>query len=479
MLAVPLITGALAALIPNRRLGSGINVLGSMGTLAAAAWLLWTPPVASALVFVDDLNIYLVLLTAFIGFTTTLYSTGYMAHEVSHGHLTGSDVRMFHSLFQLFMFTMLLGLTANNLGLMWVAIEAATLATAPLVNLYRSEAAIEAAVKYFILCGVGISMALFGIILVYLAAQPHLGSGMITLTWTDLYSKFAGLGGGVNQRILELAFVFLLIGYGTKTGLAPVHAWLPDAHTEGPTPVSAVLSGLLLNVSLYAILRYKMLLAANGDTLVPAALMIALGLVSLLVAGLMLYRRRDIKRFYAYSSVEHMGIATFAFGIGGPIANFAGLLHMAMHSLTKSALFFTVGHMSQIKGTRQIAAIKGLVVSNPALGWALVLGMVMIAGLPPSGIFVSEFLIVTSTVAHSPWLVVPLLLGLLIALGAFILRLQGLAFGAPTPAVEGKAPFATTALAPVYLHLGLVVVAGLWLPGQITAWFQAAAKLLG
>ena len=229
------------------------------------------------------------------------------------------------------------------------------------------------------------------------------------MVWTDLVAHAASL----EPAMLNLAFVFLLLGYGTKVGLFPLHAWLPDAHAEGPTPISAVLSGLLLNVALYALLRFKMLLAGNPEALAPGPLMIAMGLVSLLFGAFMLYRRRDIKRLFAYSSIEHMGLITFAFGIGGPLANFAGLLHMTLHSLTKSAIFFAVGDISQVKGTQKIADMGGLTKTNPVLGWGLVIGVVAIAGLPPLGIFTSEFLIVSSTFARQPLLALPLVLGLL------------------------------------------------------------------
>ena len=232
--------------------------------------------------------------------------------------------------------------------------------------------------------------------------------------------------------------MFLLLGYGTKVGLAPLHAWLPDAHAEGPTPISAVLSGLLLNVALYALLRFKMLLALNTGALAPGPLMVTMGLISCLFAAFMLYRRRDIKRMFAYSSIEHMGIIVFAFGMGGPLANFAGLLHMTMHSLTKSAIFFAVGHIAQVKGTQKIADMGGLTVTHPVLGWGLVLGVVAIAGLPPLGIFMSEFLVVTSTFAREPWLAVLLGFGILIALGGLFLRLNTIAFGEPRgPAAPG------------------------------------------
>ena len=209
-----------------------------------------------------------------------------------------------------------------------------------------------------------------------------------------------------DPALLNIAFIFLLLGYGTKVGLAPMHAWLPDAHAEGPTPISAVLSGLLLNVALYALLRFKMLLAANPGAIAPGPLMITLGLISLIFAAFMLYRRRDIKRMFAYSSIEHMGITVFAFGMAGPLGNFAGLLQMTMHSLTKSAIFFSVGHVTQVKGTQRIADIGGLTTTHPVLGWGLVAGVAAIAGLPPFGVFTSEFLVVTSTFAREPLLAI-------------------------------------------------------------------------
>src|ERR1041385_3835592 len=205
-------------------------------------------------------------------------------------------------------------------------VELATLTTVLMVGIYRTHEALEAAWKYFILGSVGIALALFGTILVYMAARPVTGEGLDAMTWTLLIER----AGGFDAALLNVAFVFLLLGYGTKVGLAPLHAWLPDAHAEGPTPISAVLSGLLLNVALYALLRFKILLAGNPSALAPGLLMATMGLVTLIFACFMLYRRRDIKRMFAYSSIEHMGIITFAFGIGGALPEFACLVAHAM-----------------------------------------------------------------------------------------------------------------------------------------------------
>jgi hydrogenase-4 component F len=420
---------------------------------------------------VDAFNTIFVVLITFVGFTTSVFSANYVTYELKIGRVTPAFLRLYHALYQALALAFNLALLSNNLGVLWVAIELATLITVVMVGIYRTHGAIEAAWKYFILASVGIALALFGTILVYMAGQPAIGAGVNAMVWTELVSHAAQL----DPAMLNLAFVFLLLGYGTKVGLFPLHAWLPDAHAEGPTPITAVLSGLLLNVALYALLRCKMLLAGNPEALAPGPLMIGMGLVSLLFGAFMLYRRRDIKRLFAYSSIEHMGLATFAFGIGGPIANFAGLLHMVLHSLTKSAIFFAVGDISQVKGTQKIAEMGGLTKTNPLIGWGLVFGVAAIAGLPPLGIFTSEFLTVSATLARQPWLAIPLVLGLLVAVGALFLQLNRIAFGEP----KGETLKVRCSYLPMFAHLALVLVAGLYLPPTLVALFEAVAKQLG
>ena len=473
ILLIPLGAALLLAVLPGYRLTARLNVLATSLTFAAALVLLLAGrPMPGAYLLVDDLNVVFIVLGTLVGFTTSVFSASYIQHELDTGRLTPGYLRFYHAMYQALMFGMNLALLANSIGLMWVAIELATLTTVLMVGIYRTHEALEAAWKYFILGSVGIALALFGTILVYMAAHPVVGQGQDAMVWSVLILHAAQF----DPSLLNLAFIFLLLGYGTKVGLAPLHAWLPDAHAEGPTPISAVLSGLLLNVALYAVLRFKLLLAANPEALAPGPLMVTMGLVSLVFAAFMLYRRRDIKRLFAYSSIEHMGIIAFAFGMGGPLANFAGLLHMVLHSLTKSAIFFGVGHIAQVKGTQKMADIGGLTVSHPWLGWGLVIGVVAIAGLPPLGIFMSEFLVVTSTMARQPVLAIPLVLGLLVGFGALILRLQGVAFGeVPT---RGHVPIKAS-LWPVWAHLALVATAGLYIPPQLVAWFRAVATLLG
>jgi hydrogenase-4 component F len=471
ILLIPALAAALLALLPGYRASARLNMLAAFLSFLTALSLLFVRPPAGTYLHVDDLNIVFIVLTTFVGFTTSVFSASYIDHEIEIGRLTPTFVRFYHAMYQVLMFAMNLALVANNIGVMWVAIELATLTTVLMVGIYRTHEALEAAWKYFILGSVGIALALFGTILVYMAARPSIGEGLDAMVWTMLIERAAAF----DPALLNLAFVFLLLGYGTKVGLAPLHAWLPDAHSEGPTPISAVLSGLLLNVALYALLRFKMLLAANPQALAPGPLMVTMGLISALFAAFMLYRRRDIKRMFAYSSIEHMGIITFAFGMGGPLANFAGLLHMTMHSLTKSAIFFAVGHVAQVKGTQRIADMGGLTETHPVLGWGLVLGVVAIAGLPPLGIFMSEFLVVTSTFARAPWLAVLLVLAILIGLSGLFLRLNTIAFGEP----RGPTAEATASYVPMFAHLALVFVAGIYMPPHLVAWFQNVAKLLG
>ena len=471
VLLVPLFAATLLSLIADYRLSAKINIGASGLSLLAALLLLVDRPVPGRYIAVDDLNIVFILLNTFVGATTSAFSASYIGHEIEIGRLTPNYLRFYHAMFQLMLFGMNLALLANNIGLMWVAVELATLTTVVMVGIYRTHEAIEAAWKYFILGSVGIALALFGTILIYMAARPVVGEGLDAMLWTVLIERVAAFDPGM----LNVAFVFLMLGYGTKVGLAPVHAWLPDAHAEGPTPISAVLSGLLLNVALYAVLRFKMLLAGNPGAIAPGPLMAAMGLASLIFAAVMLYRRRDIKRFFAYSSVEHMGIITFAFGMGGPLANFAGLLHMTMHSLTKSAIFFAVGHIAQVKGTQKMSEIRGLSETHPILGIGLILGVVAIAGLPPLGIFMSEFLVVSSTFEREPLLAILVVIGLLTGFGALLLRLNGFAFGEPT---GSTAPVKASYL-PMFAHLALVLLAGIYLPAPLVAWFQHVAHLLG
>jgi hydrogenase-4 component F len=478
LLGIPAAGAIVLAFRGGRRAAPELNAAFSLGTFIAACaltlrvighgpQLLWREQF-----FIDAFNVFLVALTAFVGLTTALFSRPYMRVEAAHGRVSRGRLRLYHSMYQLFMLTMLTALTTNNMGLLWVAMEGATLSTVLLVTLYRTPQSLEAGWKYFILCGVGISQALFGTILLYFAAEKVLGAqGVTALLWTHLDAVKSQL----EPTVLALAFVFLLVGYGTKVGLAPLHSWLPDAHAEGPTPISAVLSGLLLNVALYAVVRCKVLVEGSLHSALPSRMLMGFGLLSVVLAALLLFRQRDIKRLFAYSSIEHMGLATFAFGLSGPVATFAALLHMTVHSLTKSAIFFTVGHAAQKAGSQLMDRIRGLITLSPTVGWGLMLGALAILGMPPFGVFASEFLILTTAMRQQPWSIPILLLALGIAFAAIFGRVQPMVFGETEARRLPHAP----ALLPVFAHLAIVLLLGLYIPPYLAAWYRAAAHLIG
>ena len=477
LLAIPLFGAVVLGFFGAHRFAPEANVAFSLGTFIAACALTarvigeGNITAAHEQFFIDPFNVFLVTLTAFVSLTTSLFSRPYMRIERQHGRVNATQLRLYHSMYQLFITAMLVALTTNNMGLMWVAMEAATLSTVLLVTLYRTPASLEAGWKYFILCGVGIAQALFGTILLYFAAEKVLGAeGMSALLWTHLNA----VKGQLEPAVLSLAFVFLLVGYGTKVGLAPLHNWLPDAHAEGPTPISAVLSGLLLNVAIYAVVRCKVLVEGSLHSPLPSRMLMGFGLLSVVLAAFFLWRQRDIKRLFAYSSIEHMGIITFAFGMGGAVANFAALLHMTVHSLTKSAIFFAVGHAAQKTGTQIMDNIRGLITLSPTVGWGLMLGTLAILGMPPFGVFASEFLILTTAMKQQPWATAILLIALGVAFAAIFGRVQPMVFGETTAKRLPHPP----ALLPVFAHLSLVLMLGLYIPSYLADWFRLAARLI-
>ena len=348
--------------------------------------------------FIDPLNVFLVTLTAFVGLTTALFSRPYMRIERDHGKMTPPRLRLYHSMYQLFSFTMLLALTTNNMGILWVAMEAATLTTVLLVSVYRTAASLEAAWKYFILCGVGIAQALFGTVLLYMAAEKVLGAEGGALLWTHLDAVKGAARPEHHHARLRLP-VHRLRHQGRPGAAAQLAARRARRRPD------AGLGGALRAAAQRRAVRDPALQGAHrrraGRASSPGSLMMGFGLLSVVAAAFFLSRQRDVKRMFAYSSIEHMGLMTFAFGMGGPIANFAGLLHMTVHSLIKSAIFFAVGHAAQKAGTQVMDDIRGLIKVSPTVGWGLMLGTLAILGMPPFGVFASEFLILTTRDARA------------------------------------------------------------------------------
>jgi hydrogenase-4 component F len=448
----------------------GTPAQGALANLALSAVVfLLTLAVFSApgsgLIHADSLAMIFGALTGFVSLTTAIANVEFVRH--GNEKLSPRRWRVYHAMCQAVLGSTLLGLYADNIGLLWLAVEAATIAATLGVSLPRTASALEAAWKYFILGGAGIALALFGTLLVYLAAQPALGPGLQAMSFAAL----AQHAGQLDGSLLTLAFVFLLFGYGTKAALVPLHGWLPEAYAEGPAPLTTALSGLMLNVALLAILRYRHLLQANfqagGGAMQPGPFLLTLGLASLLLTAFSLSRRRSARRFFGFSSIEHSGIAVFAFGIGGTAAIFGGLLHMLIHTLVKSALFQALIRAAALRGSAApehfgFSHLRGMLHSNRTLGWLLGACAFALTGLPPSGLFASEFIIVSQTIQRMPILSLPLGLGLLLCAIAVIRHIGPLVF-APAPA-HTKPQQAGPDTHLVSLHLALAFATAFAMP---------------
>jgi hydrogenase-4 component F len=421
--------------------------------------------------YVDAFSLLLIILTTFITTTTAIFSYGYMRHNLAIGKITKNYLRLYHIMYQLFMFMILLTLSTNNIGVLWVAMEGSTLATVLLVSLYRTPYAVEAAWKYFILCVVGIALALFGTILLYSSASQLFMTNNSAILWTVLYKNAAAL----DAPIIKLAFVFLLVGYGTKMGLVPLHNWLPDAYSESPAPVAALLSGLLSNVALYTLIRFKMIVDLALNSHLSGYLMMGFGLLSFIVAAILMHRQKNIKRLFSYSSIEHMGLITFGFGLGGALATFGSLFYMLVHSLVKSALFVNIGNITQFSKEQNLEQIKGLIRSQPLIGWGLLLAALVVCGFPPFGIFISEFLLFIATMKSFPWLAVFLIFGFITALAGILRNIHPIVYGESDASMGSK----ISNMLPIILHLSLALILGLYLPSALSALLKQAAAIIG
>jgi hydrogenase-4 component F len=378
----------------------------------------------------------------------------------------------FYPLFPLFVFTMLLAVTADDVGLMWVAIEGTTLASVFLVNFEGTRASLEAAYKYLLICSVGIAIAFLGTVLVYFADIQRFSDEADALRWTTLLRVAPGL----PPRVIELAFVFLVVGYGTKAGLVPMHTWLPDAHSEAPAPVSALMSGVLLSVGVYALLRFKPVVDLAAGPAFAQRILLVLGLASMAVAALFLWTSQNFKRMLAYSSVEHVGIACLGLGFGGAWGVTGALLHIGNHALAKSALFLLAGRIRAAYDSAEVLAVRGLMGPLPRTGGAFLAAMLALMGLPPFGLFTSEVMIFGAGFSEGRVGVAAVGLALLVLAFAGLLRTtQTMLYGVPArpPAHASRGAWPAV---PVLLALLLLLLTGLaWPPGLGDALDRIAA----
>ena len=384
---------------------------------------------------VDGLSSFFLINIAFISGLVLVYASGYLRHT---GEGRFSSPRWFYALVFLFLFTMISVCLSANLGLLWIMMEGTTLASALLVGFYNTEGAVEAGWKYLMVCTVGIAFALFGTIVLYLAAVKAGMTPAAALDWVSLMDAVPRIG--LDPHLVKLAFLFVIVGYGTKIGFVPMHSWLPDAHAEAPTPISALLSAVLLNCAMYAVMRYDAIVSRATGSGFPHTLLLIFGLLSMVVAGLLILVQSNLKRLMAYSSVEHMGIIAIGLGLGGPLGLFGALLHTFNHSVAKSLLFFSAGNVRHNFGTLRMDSISGMTRTMPQTSAALVVGSLAIVGLPPFSLFISEFAILSEAFAQARFLVVGLFLVILsVVFGGFAYHLLRLLCGDPQSApANGK-----------------------------------------
>jgi hydrogenase-4 component F len=412
---------------------------------------------------VDALSAVFLGIVAVVGFLVGLYSLGYIRNDVKTGELDEAQVSFYYGLFNLFLFTMLLAVTANNIIMMWVAVEATTLGSAFLVGIYGHRSSLEAAWKYVIICTVGVAFGLYGTILVYSDAVNFMQIPEEAVLWTRIVQNAKAL----DPTLLKLAFVFVLIGFGTKAGIFPMHAWLPDAHSEAPSPVSALLSGVLLNCALLVVIRFAIILNQGIDPQFTQNIFLVFGGLSVAASALFMYVQRDIKRLLAYSSVENIGLIVLGFGIGSPVGILAALLQAINHSLVKSLMFCTSGNVLMKYHTRDLGKVKGMLQAAPFTSILLMVGALALVGSPPFNIFISKFSIISAGIASGfVWVMIACVLFLAVVFAAFLRVISSSVFG-ELPEGVSKGEIQTTMLAPVAVLMVLVVLLGLYLPPQV------------
>ena len=498
IVAAPVAAAIISALIRVRHVGEYVNLAAAAVCLCATLILAFTREgpreFLNGYVLVDALGSWTLVCTAIVYFLASVYAIGYMRLLVEERE----RLPQFYALFAAFAATMVCGPLMNNIGVYWIAIELTTLVSTFLVGFEKGQEAIEAAWKYIIVVSAGISLALLGTVLFYWAGSLVIGP-TYDVTWNTLRRAAPRM----NPALTQMAFLLVLVGYGTKAGLAPMHTWLPDAHSEGPAPVSAMLSGALLNTAMLGVARFLTVTDAASPSLLPRTVLVGFGAFSLFVAALFIVRQRGIKRLMAYSSVEHMGVLAMGFGFGGPLAIAAVLYHMLNHSLSKSLMFFGAGNVMRLFGTKEIDEIRGVWARFPVTGALWLAGAVAITGAPPFGLFLSEFTLMRAGLATpNAWGVIVLLVLLIVIFIGFLNHFRLMYFAAPTVQLqtvisrEAKSdvgehrpglPASSEASVepslwmtlPMWLALLPVLVFGLWWPQGLWHFFETVAADLG
>src|SRR5262245_4536854 len=478
LLGPPLLAALLATMVrPYRRIVGKVNALFSLASLGAAL-ALWGELLAGRVVTsgpreflrADALSTLLAVCVSVVGALAAWLGPG-LSRD---GSYNGAQVRRFRIFVNLFTFTMLFAVTSNNVGFMWIAIEATTITSALLIPLQVTKASVEASWKYILIGSIGIALAFGGTVLGYFDFVNMTGRQEAALNWTVLVAS----AGHLHPHVIKLAFVFILVGYGTKAGLAPMHTWLPDAHAEAPASLSAMMSGVLLAVALYAIVRWRAVVAASVGPLFPNRLLIGMGLLSLIIAALSLVIQRQYKRLLAYSSIEHTGLMCVGLALG-PLGVFASMLHLINHTVAKALVFLLSGRILDRYGTTDIARVSGLVRVMPWTAGLFAAGMMALLGLPPFGMFVSKFLLVRAGFADGQgWLMAAVLALLAVAFMSLLVHLNRMLYGAiPVDVPRGER--AGLAVLPLGACVVALLVLGLVMPAPVMALLERVVEIAG
>ncbi|HKY33795.1 MAG TPA: proton-conducting transporter membrane subunit [Candidatus Polarisedimenticolia bacterium] len=485
LVALPAMAGALAFLLPwvaARRALLPAAALAHAG-LTAAAWRSRPAPALGGWLALDAPGLVFLTIASALFAAAALYAPGYLRREGTGSRrdfeegafFADAPERVFIGCLLLFLAAMTLVTVSQHMGLLWVAVEGTTLASAPLIYFHRHHRSLEATWKYLLLCSVGIALALLGTFFLAVAVSRPEG-GDTPLVLADLVEAARA---GADPAWLRVAVVFLIVGYGTKTGLAPLHTWLPDAHSESPSLVSALLSGALLNCAFLGILRTLQVASAGGAGGFTAGLLVGFGLASMIVAAGLILGQADYKRLLAYSSIEHMGIVSLGIGLGGA-AGFGAMLHAVNHSLAKASMFLVAGNILARFRTKSTAEVRGVLGAMPVSGALWVAGFLALTGMPPFGPFLSEMLILKGAFdAGRPWVAAgyaALLALVFIGMSAVVLRM---AQPGEDGAQEGFLREEASTVLPSLALMGIVLLLGLFVPAALGETLQAAARAVG
>lgn len=482
LILTPIVSGLLVTILRRKNLIETITVFSSLFILVQGlvlVYLIIEKKVISVFdntFYVDSLSGILIITISIVGFLSSIYSVNYMGRQYDKLIIDEKRIIRYYQGFNIFLFTMLFVPISNNLGILWIAIEATTLVSVLLIMLYVKQSAIEASWKYLVIATVGLSLALFGIIFFYHANSASMSDVDLTyaMNWTSMMSNAKNL----DPAIVKFAFIFILIGFGTKAGLAPMHTWLPDAHSEAPSPISALLSGVLLNCAFYGILRFHVISSQSIGHDFSNNLLIILGVASIGIAAASIYFQKDVKRLLAFSSVEHMGIVSVAIGFGTFLGIYGAMLHVINHALTKSLMFFSSGTISQKYQTKSIVGIGGIIKTMPITGFAFLVGGLAIIGLPPFSIFMSEFFVLSSGFESNNYLASFIVILLLVTIFVgFSKHLLKMVFGNPKSAME-KSDLGKLSIIPMMILISIIFIMGIYVPEPLQTLLDDSTKII-